>query len=138
MKSEDDTNSIQDTSFVAKEFYVEPPTAGSSADTWRKWLKDDHSQRKAARARFTRSLSQASAPINEDTIGAYKQNGVYRQGAALGFQGSAEDNSLTLEASVEASQEYHIALVNMESTRHRRGGTRKGKTSRRRKNRSNK
>jgi hypothetical protein len=125
---------IVDSSFVGKDFYVNPPETNNPED-WDAWLKADASKARQAKAAYTRSQKHSDRPAQYQERTLRKVNGKWSQGTLTSFQGSAEDNTLALEAGMEADQEHHLALVNMELTRHKRGGSRKGKSARRRANR---
>ena len=126
---------MQDTTFIRKDFYVDPPTAGASKKDWDAWIKRDNRKAAAHKAQVTKAQKHCDIPQEFQSTSMSKVNGVWTQSMAIGFTGSGEDNTLAGEVVVEAQQEHHIALVGMEHNRHKRGGSRAGKSARRRKNR---
>jgi len=123
--------SLQD--FVDKEFYIEPPTADATPAEWTAWLEADKKQRTVAKRQHTMSLQHEETPdvLHETT--QRKVGGVWRQTVCLGISG--EEGDYTLEPSEPAKQETNIICLDMERKRHKRGGSRKGKSARRRANR---
>lgn len=125
-----------DATFIRRDFYLEPPSSkDATPEEWAAWAKKDDRKAAAAKAQYTKSFQQQEAPawLAGETV-VTKQNGVHRESTLVGFTGSVDEGTCQAEVAVKARQEHHIALVNMEATRHRRGGTRKGKSARRRAN----
>lgn len=119
--------------FVRKDFYLEPPSAGASAEEWNQWITADNNKARAAKAQHTKSLEFHEAPEEFAESTTRKVNGVWQQSTAIGFVGDGE--TCEAEAAVDAKQEFHLAVVRMEETRHTRGSKSKGKSARRRANR---
>lgn len=128
---------IVESTFVEKDFYLDPPAKGSSEAEWNTWMLKDGRKRSAAKAVHTKSLEHAEVPDEYQSCAMLMTggDGVHRQSTGIGFSGDFENGQGTLERPVEAKQEHHIALVNMEGARNKRGGSRKGKSARRRANR---
>jgi len=121
--------------FVRKAFYSNPPGADATSEEWLAWAAKDDRKAAAAKAAYTKSFEQQECPtwLEGETV-TTKQNGVHRSTSLVGFTGSAEEGTCRVERAVEAGQEHHVALVSMEKARNRRGGTKSGKSARRRKN----
>ena len=124
-------------SFIRKDFYVDPSGNKTEAD-WKEWIKADDKKAAADKAAYTKSFEHTEAPEwmqpNTNTVGG---DGVHRQAVGIGFTGSKEDNTIAVERAVDADQEKVISLARMEAARNKRGGSRKGKSARRRKNKKN-
>ena len=121
--------------FVEKEFYVEPPKAGSSVDEWKAWMDKDRKQRAVAKRKHTMSFQHEEAPDTMQESTMRKVGGVWRQTVCLGISG--EEGDYTLEPSEDAKQEGNVILIDFEKNRNKRGGSKKGKSARRRANRRN-
>lgn len=124
-----------DATFVRQDFYIEPPAQDASPEEWAEWARKDDRKAAAAKAQYTKSFQQQEVPTwlaGESVV--IKQNGVHKQTSLVGFTGDAEEGTCQAEAAGPAKQEHHIALVSMEAERNKRGGIRKGKSARRRKN----
>lgn len=125
-----------DATFVRKDFYSEPPASGAGVEEWTNWAAKDDRKAAAAKAQYTKSFNQQECPswlVGETVV--TKQNGVHTQSTLVGFTGSADAGDCQAEVAVQPGQEHHIALVDMEAHRNRRGGSKSGKSARRRKNR---
>jgi hypothetical protein len=124
-----------DSTFVRKDFYIEPPKEDASPKEWAEWLKKDNRKAAAHKAAHTRTLEHAEAPEGMQAVGMRKVGGVWRQAVAVGFSGDAEsENGCTVEPIVESTQEQAAILHRMEQNRNVRGGKREGKSARRHKN----
>jgi hypothetical protein len=125
--------------FVEKEFYHEPPSPEAPAQEWETWMTREKRSRAAHKAQHTKSLEhdqEAYDSMFADEGLTVKVNGVYRQqGAFIGFAGSAEEGTLTMERGVAEDQERKLAVVNMEAHRHTRGSRSRNRNARRRANR---
>lgn len=122
-----------DSTFVRKDFYVTPPAADASPEEWEQWIKRDDRKARAHKAAYTKSFEQLEAPESLQSV-TRKIGGVHRQVSPIAFVGG-EEGSHDTDLFVEAQQDTHIALIGMEQNRNRRGpGSRKGKSSRRHRN----
>jgi hypothetical protein len=120
--------------FVRKDFYIDPPSKDSSKEDWAKWIKKDDRKARAHKALYTRSFKQEDAPDEYQAHTQRKIGGVWRQTSAIGFTGGDEEHS-NVEPIVESDQEKLAILRRMEEHRNVRGGSKKGKSARRRANR---
>jgi len=126
---------MMDSTFIRKDFYIQPPDKDASPEEWAKWLKKDNRKAAAHKAAHTRTLEHADLPEAIQSVGMRKIGGVWRQAVAVGFSGDAEsENGCTVEPIVESTQEQAAIVKRMEEHRNKRGGTRTGKSSRRHKN----
>lgn len=111
--------------FVEKEFYHEPPTPDASPEVWEKWLAREKKSRAAHKAQHTKAQEvdpEAYESMFHSEGFAVKVNGVYKQqDSFVGFGGSKEDGTLTIEPGVKEDQEHRINLAQMEVLRHRKG-----------------
>jgi hypothetical protein len=118
-----------DSTFVRKAFYLEPPDKNAKPEAWDKWIKAESLKARAAKASFTRKQAHSYMP----QMGMSKIGGVWRQSVMVGLSGSADNETLTREILVDASQEKDIEVARqIESAVHRRGGNRKNRNARRR------
>lgn len=124
-----------DNTFIRESFYLDPPKEGSSEKEWKDWINKDNRKAAAAKAKHTKSIQHEDVPEEFQQSSILKSNGVWRQSTAIGFGGSFEEGEGRLERPVEADQEKVISIYRMENGRHKRGGTREGKSARRRANR---
>ena len=90
--------------FVRREYYVEPPKAGSPREVWEAWLREDAAKARAHKATWTKSQKHAEIPEVSPRV-VSKIGGVYRQSSLVGFVGGSEDTAGTLDVAVEAEQE---------------------------------
>ena len=125
---------MQEMTFVRKDFYIDPPTRNASVEEWNTWIKADSRKASAAKAQFTKSLDFAEVPEEFQEGSVRKVNGRWQQVAAVGFSGDVEEGTCTVEPIVESVQEQQIILARMEKNRNVRGGSRAGKSARRRAN----
>jgi len=107
--------------FVEKEFYHEPPEANASPEVWEKWLTREKRSRAAHKAQYTKSL-EVDPEAYEDMFHsqgfAVKVNGVYKQqDAFVGFGGSKEDGTLTIEPGVEQEVTKQAIMSRWEPTK---------------------
>jgi hypothetical protein len=134
----EDTNS-----FVRKDFYIDPPAKNASPEEWAAWLEADKRKAAAAKAAYTKSFEQTTeAPEwlagNQDMF-TVKRDGKHTQGTIVGFSGSAEEGTLQVERVCpkpmpDALMDLKTKVLDLELTRNKRGGSRSGKSARRRKN----
>lgn len=124
-----------DSTFVRQDFYIDPPSADADPKEWAEWLKRDNRKAAAAKAAHTKSLEYADTPEEFQSGSMRKVGGVWRQSVAVGFNGSAEEGTCTVEPVMEATQEKATILSAMEENRNKRGGSKSGKSARRHKNR---
>lgn len=121
-----------DSTFVRKDFYIDPPADNASAEEWLKWLKKDQRKAAAAKAAYTRSLDHADTPEEFQETATRKVNGRWVQCTMVGFTGDPDsDAGAQAEQAVESDQEEVAILRTIEQHRNIRGGTRKGKSARR-------
>ena len=127
-----------DTAFVEKDFYNTPPAPDASPKVWEAWMAKEKRSRAAAKAQHTKSQEH-----NPDGFQAFfhdsgypvKRDGVYRQDSAfVGFSGSKDEGTLSVDVGVADTQERDIALANMEAKRHTSGNKSRSKNARRRAN----
>lgn len=123
--------------FIRRSFYIDPPAADASPKEWHEWQKQDDKKAAAHKRAVTMSQEHAETPEELQATAMRKVGGVWKQAPATGIKGN-EDEGYQVEPSEKAKQEHHIALIDMESTRNKRGGSRVGKSARRRKNRKKK
>lgn len=97
-------NEPEGLAFVRRDYYVEPPKAGSSATEWADWLKADSAKARAHKAQWTKAQKHAEIPEVSPRV-VSKIGGVYRQSSLVGFIGGSEDSAGTIDAAVEADQE---------------------------------
>ena len=139
---------MEDTNcFVRKDFYIDPPAKNASPEEWQAWLQADKRKAAAAKAQYTKSFEQVTeAPEwlagNADMV-TVKRDGVHTQGTIVGFTGSAEEGTLQVERVCpkplpDSLIELKSKVLDLELTRHKRGGNRNGKSARRRKNKRKK
>lgn len=123
--------------FVEKEFYHEPPKPNATPEEWEKWMAREKRSRAAHKAQHTKSQEvdpEAYESMFHSEGFAVKVNGVHRQqDRFVGFGGSKEDGTLTIEPGVKEDQEHRLALVNMEQHRNRRGSRSRSRHARRKK-----
>ena len=125
-----------DNTFIRKDFYIQPPAKDATPAEWAEWMKRDDRKAAAHKAQVTKSLEHADTPDDLQESNMRKVGGVWKQVLAIGISGGDEDNGYTAEPMVQDQQETHIALVNMEQHRNKRGGNnRKGRNARKRANR---
>jgi len=119
--------------FVRKDFYLQPPGKGASAEEWKDWLRKDNNKARGAKAAFTRrQQAQECDDPRLNRVGMVKLGGVWRQSAML-FSGSAEEGTVEREVAVEAHQEQEVVRLQREvEQNHRRGNTRKSRSRNRR------
>jgi len=102
------------TTFVRKDFYVEPPKEGSSIANWNKWLVKDEKAAIVAKRQFTRSLVPCDLPESAQESSLRRINGVWKQTTSIGLSGSISDGTATLEPIVEATQEIDLIRASFE------------------------
>lgn len=125
-----------DSTFVRKDFYIDPPAENADPKEWEEWLKKDQRKASAAKAAYTKSLEHSETPEEFQSSSMRKVGGVWKQSIAVGFSGDAEsENGCTVEPIVDSKQEQLAILARMEQNRNKRGGKKKGKSARRHKNR---
>lgn len=124
-----------DSTFIRKSFYIQPPSKDASAEEWAKWIKKDNRRAAAHKAQVTKSLAHADTPEEYAAGTTRKVNGVWKQVPNVGFSGgNGEDEPGEAQPVEEATQERTAIVVRMEEYRHKRGGSRKGKSARRHRN----
>lgn len=123
-------------SFVRKDFYINPPDDNATEQEWREWMRRDDAKARADKARHTKSLEQQDIPDHLVPCGTVKIGGVHRQMLAVGMSGNAEDNDMSFEL-IDHTKDTEVSAMaaQMEHNRNKRGGRRTGKSARRRKNR---
>ncbi len=87
-----------DSTFVRKDFYIQPPGKGASVEEWNDWLARDSRKASAAKAQHTKAQVHAPVPTwleGESTVS--KRNGVHSQGLLVGFTGDAEQGTCQVE-----------------------------------------
>jgi len=99
---------VVETSFVRKEYYVEPPIKGSAPEVWQAWLEADKQAASAAKRAFTKSQKHAELPEHLQARVVSKVGGVYRQSAMVGFVGDGETSRI--EAAVDADQDKRTVM----------------------------
>lgn len=124
-----------DSTFVRQDFYIQPPEKDAPAKEWAEWMRKDSRKAAAHKAAYTRSLDHAETPEEFQSGSMRKVGGVWRQAVAIGFVGDVEEGTCTVEPIVESTQEQSAILARMEQSRNKRGGSKKGKSARRHKNR---
>lgn len=124
---------IIDTSFVRKDFYVNPPAKNASPDAWADWLKADRQEAINAKRAHTRASKTQPAELPEALVQGHvvKVGGVYRQSILTGFTGSAEEGTLGMDVvDPRANPHRDVSLVQMESERHTRTQRKSGSAKR--------
>jgi hypothetical protein len=140
-----------DNTFVPKPFYIEPPAKDATVEEWNAWLERDKRKAAAAKAAHTRSLEQAEVPTWLGNSEVWQSGGmtdrvvggVHTQDELVGFTGDVEEGTCTPEAvcpmpGPEALVDIKAAFLDVASRDHKRAGSRKGKSARRRKNKKRK
>lgn len=124
---------IVDANFVRQEYYLDPPTKGSSAEAWDMWQKADDQAAAIAKRKHTMSLKHAELPDYLQDNVMVKRGGIYRQGAMVGFVGSADDGTVQAETAIEATQEFEIDQAHArDEPKPRRGGKSRNRAARQR------
>jgi len=128
---------IVDSSFVAPEFYIEPPSSTATPDEWNAWLKAEKNKATAAKAAHTRSLKHADLPevYQDGAIMLRGPDGTWRQSVAVGFSGDFSSGQGNMEVLAPATQEREFVMKAMKIGRHKPSCKSKAKSRRRRKNR---
>jgi len=128
-------DSIIDTSFVRKDFYVNPPKTGASREEWEAWLEADAKAAASAKRAHTRASKDQPRELPESLAQGIvtKVNGVYRQSCLVGFTGDKEAGTLAMDvADPHANPHRDLSLGEMEGSRHHRGQRSKHRASRNR------
>lgn len=126
------------TSFVRKEFYLDPPAEGASEKEWQEWIRKDDAKARAAKAAHTKATQHEDMPDHlVPTAMVRGPGGVWQQAYGVGFTGSAEDGTLQGEV-IDHTKDTEVSAMaaQMESRRHKRGGSRAGKAARQRRRRA--
>lgn len=114
------------------EILITPPSPQDSPAIWAQWLAKNERKASAAKAAVTRKLEYVELDTVQETV---KIGGQYVQASRVGLGGDWSEGQGTLEPVVDAPQDKDAALSDMERCRNKRGGSRKGKSARRRRNR---
>lgn len=121
-----------DSTFVRKDFYIDPPAKDATSDEWQKWLKKDNAKAAAAKRAHTKSLAHADLPDFAQGQTMRKINGVWKATTAIGFVGDAETGHV--EPIVPENQERDYILARMTGTdrgvSHTKAGNEKRKARR--------
>jgi len=99
------------TTFVPKDFYVQPPPKDADPEVWNLWLQMDEAERTKHKRAFTKALNKAqqeqSIPdIYKAPATAQKINGIWRQ-STTAFSGSVDDETVEKILTTEATQDRH-------------------------------
>jgi hypothetical protein len=99
------------TTFIPKDFYVQPPPEGADPEVWELWLKMDEAERTKHKRAFTKALNKAqqeqSIPdIYKAPTSAQKINGIWRQ-STTAFSGSVDEETVEKILTTEATQDRH-------------------------------
>lgn len=100
---------VQETSFVRKDFYLEPPGKGASPEAWQAWLEADRQAAIQAKRAHTKGLKHGEIPESLQPKVLSKINGVYRQSAMVGLVG--EGDSTRIEAAIDADQDTRTHMT---------------------------
>lgn len=119
--------------FIEKEFYIEPPSSDATPEVWEKWMVAEKRKRAAHKRAYTMAQDHQEVPEHMRESTQRKVNGVWKQTVCLGISG--EEGDYTFEPSEDAKQEGNVVCLDMERKRNKRGGSKKGKSARRRANR---
>jgi hypothetical protein len=122
---------VQESNFVRKDFYIDPPEKGAATEVWAEWMKQEELRARVEKARHTRSFKHCETPDEFQPKVFSKQGGVYRQSALVGLTGTAENFSF--DVGVEAGQEKAVVFSNMDANRNKRGSKGSGKKAKRNK-----
>jgi len=122
----------QSTTFVGRDFYVQPPSSNASAKEWDEWMRKDRRKRAGAKAAFTRGQKQVDLELDQKV---FKHEGVWRSQTPIGFSGS-EETGFSVEPIQESNQEKLADRDKLLAEPKRKSGSRsKHKSARRRANR---
>jgi hypothetical protein len=121
---------VQDSSFIRKEYYLEPPGKGASVSEWQAWQKADRQAAINAKRAFTKTQAYAEVPESGQAKALVKSGGCWRQSALVGFIGDADQGTSRVEAAIDADQERRVILARQEIDSPRRGVKSKGKNVR--------
>jgi hypothetical protein len=127
----EETEGVVDSSFVRKDFYLEPPQKGAPVAEWNKWLEADRQAAAQAKRAHTKTLKHAEVPEFLQPKVMAKVNGVYRQSAMVGFV--TDGDTSKVEAAVDAEQGKRLTHEGMEANRHVRGTASQARKQRNRK-----
>lgn len=94
-----------DTTFVRKDFYIDPPKADAKPEEWTEWLKRDNAKAIAAKRAFTKAQSREDMPEAFQGTSIRKVGGVWKQSTSIGVVGGGEEGQGHLEPIVAATQE---------------------------------
>jgi len=125
---------VMDSTFVRRDFYIQPPDENATPEEWQRWLKKDNRKAAAHKAAYTRSLVQQEAPEEYQGTAMRKVDGVWKQVPAMGFVGDAEQGGAQAQPIVEEMQEQVAILKRMGVHLHKPTTKSKGKSARRRRN----
>lgn len=100
----DEPQGLVDSSFVRKDFYLEPPAKDATVEVWNEWLRKDRAAAIAAKRAHTKTLAHSEIPETMRASVVVKIGGVYKQTAMIGLVSEGEDRT-RLEAAVEADQD---------------------------------
>ena len=101
---DEESESIESTTFVRKTFYVKPPNKGAPVEEWRNWMDKDRQEAINAKRAHTKALAQEDLPDSLVPSRMVKINGVWKQSCAVGLVGDGPD-AFHSEPMVEADQE---------------------------------
>ena len=80
---------MDSSTFIRRDFYLEPPGKNATPEQWQEWLKKDALKARGAKSAFTRAQkAQECDDPRLNTMGVVKIGGVYRQTPAV-WSGSA-------------------------------------------------
>jgi hypothetical protein len=100
----DEPQGLVESSFVRKDFYLEPPQKDATVEVWQEWLKKDRAAAIVAKRQHTQTLTHADIPESAQAKVVSKIGGVYRQSAMVGFVSEGTDSS-RIEVAIEADQD---------------------------------
>lgn len=119
----------QSTTFVGRDFYVQPPSSNASAKEWDEWMRKDRRKRAGAKAAFTRKQSRTEPVLDQTVI---KHEGVWRSQTPMAFNGT-ELTGYSVEPVQKATQEQEIDRARSAAEPKRKSGSRSRHRNARRK-----
>ncbi len=137
----------ENSTFVRKDFYIDPPGKDATPEDWQNWQKADDKKAATAKAQHTKSLKHAPVPtwLGNDEVWqsggtlVSPGDGVHRQVNMVGFTGDPADGTVKAERvdprpSPEDLIDIKAALTHFAVRVNKRSGNRKGKAARHRAN----
>ncbi len=119
-----------ESTFVRKDFYIEPPEKDASEEDWKTWLKADDKKSAIEKRKHTLSLEATEIPESFQETAMRKVNGVYRQVPSVGLVGSVDDGGgCRAEPAEEAKQAKVIIMADWKPNL--RGSKSSGRNARR-------